>query len=150
VTELRRRYTKKERILAVVAADMTTPDKAAEATGIPVRNIYRWAEDPEMAEYITKTRDALSEDIKVVAALAWSTLIERIRKGDIDTRDLIVAAGVAVDKSQLLSGGATSRMEARDITGTLSDQDLADALHEAQRLATGVGAAEAVEGTPEG
>jgi hypothetical protein len=120
----RRRYTKTDRITAVVAADMTSMDAAAKATGIPERTIYRWRDDPEMAEYVTQTREALADEIRVAASLAWEKLIGRIRSGDIETRDLITAAGVAVDKSQLLSGGATSRSEARDITGTISDADL--------------------------
>jgi hypothetical protein len=146
----RRRYTKTDRITAVVAADMTSMDAAAKATGIPERTIYRWRDDPEMAEYVTQTREALADEIRVAASLAWEKLIGRIRSGDIETRDLITAAGVAVDKSQLLSGGATSRSEARDITGTISDADLIAAVREAEHL-TGAGRTPApVEGTPEG
>lgn len=131
----RRRYSQTEKILAVVAADMTTPASAATAAGIPVRQIYRWRDDPAMRPFVDKTRDALADDIKTVAALAWDTLIGRIRSGDIETRDLIIAAGVAVDKSQLLSGGATARNENRDISGTLSDADLIAALREADAIA---------------
>lgn len=139
----RRRYTKTERLTAVLAADMVNAERAAEATGIPARNIRRWRDDPEMAEFAAKTRDALADDIRVAAAVAWDTLIRRIKSGDIETRDLITAAGVAVDKSQLLSGGATTRTEARDITGTLSDVDVAALLREADALTAGGRAAPA-------
>jgi hypothetical protein len=146
----RRRYTKRERVAAIMAADMTSVPAAAAATGIPERTLYRWRDDPAMAEYVTKTREALADDIRITAALAWDRLTQRIAAGDIETRDLIVAAGVAVDKSQLLSGGATARTEARDITGTLSDADLIAALRTADALAGGSGTAEAPAGAPEG
>lgn len=145
-----RRYTKAERITAVVAADMTTMDAAAKATGIPERTIYRWRDDPEMAGYITQTRDALADEIRVAAALAWDKLIGRIKSGDIETRDLITAAGVAVDKSQLLTGAATSRTENRDITGTVSDNELIAAVREAERITGPARTPPAPEGTPEG
>jgi hypothetical protein len=129
---------------------MTSAAAAARSTGIPERNITRWRDDPAMAEYVQKTRDALADDIRIAAAVAWDQLIKRIRSGDIETRDLIVAAGVAVDKSQLLTGGATSRTEARDLTGTFSDERVAALIREADEIATGGRAAEAAAGTPEG
>ena len=145
-----RNYPRKTKLTALVAADMMTVEGAATATGIPARTIYRWRADPAMSEFVTQTREALADDIQAVAALAWSHLAERIRAGNIDTRDLIMAAGVAIDKSQLLNGGATSRTEARDITGTLSDLDVIGAIREANALATAGRASEAPEDPPEG
>ena len=57
-----------------------------------------------------------------------------------------------VDKAQLLSGGATSRLESRDISGTLSDSDVVLALAAAEDYARArdSGASEAPEGAPEG
>ena len=143
-----RRYTKQQKLTAVVAADMTSVDAAAKVTGIPERTIYRWRDDPEMAKYVTQTREALADDIKVVAVVAWDRLLDRIRSGDIETRDLITAAGVAIDKSQLLTGGATSRSENRDITGTVSDGELIAAVREADRIASAGRTEEAPEGAP--
>jgi hypothetical protein len=92
----------------------------------------------------------MAEEARVVARLAWQKLGQAIASGILEPRDLVMAAGMATDKAQLLNGGATARTEARDLTGTLSDAELIAAVREAERLATGVGTAEAPEGTPEG
>lgn len=127
-------YTRKQRATAVATADaLNSTEAAAERLGIPGRTIRRWQADPEMAEYVQKTRDELADDIRAAAALAWSSLVARIRSGDIETRDLIIAAGVAIDKAQLLSGGATARTETRALTEGLDDHEkraLRDAIDE--------------------
>jgi hypothetical protein len=64
----------------------------------------------------------------------------------------VILLGVAIEKSLLLSGDATSRTETRDISGSLPDIDIASAIREAEAL---VGASEGrttppVEAAPEG
>lgn len=142
----RRRYTRSEKVVAIAAAAATSNLAASEATGIPESTIRRWLDDPEMAKLRDNAREAMAEEALMVARLAWNALAGAIREGRLDGRDLVMAAGMATDKSQLLNGGATARTEARDITGTLSDNDLAEIVREAERLAGGGGTAEAAEG----
>ena len=86
---------------------------------------------------VLKTREETADDVKVAMILTWELLIERLKAGEIDTRDLIVLGGVAFDKFQLATGGATARSESRDITGTLSDLDVLTLVREADALTAG-------------
>ena len=108
----------------VFPAPLST-DAAAEASGVPRSTLRHWLDDPEMAPYRHKAREALAEEMTVIARLAAQKLAEAIRRGDLEPRDLIMAAGMATDKSQLLTGQATGRLETRDLTDTLDDHERA-------------------------
>jgi hypothetical protein len=137
-------------VTAVLAAELTNPTAAAEATGIPRQTITRWRDDPAMVEYVQKTRDQLAEEMGALAALAVATIQADVRAGKFEPRDLVTLMGVATEKSLLLSGAATSRTESRDITGTLADADIAAAIREAVALTTPGGTAPATEGETAG
>ena len=143
-----RHYTKRKKITTVIAAELSSNLAAQRATGIPESTIRRWRDDPELAKYIDKTRDELAEGTQMLAHRA----IERISKtlDDFEPRDLVTLFGVMVDKAQLLSGGATSRLESRDLTGTFSDGDLAAAILEAESLTAPGRSPSPGEDAPEG
>lgn len=142
----RRRYTRSEKVAAIVAAEASSLTAAAEQTGVPKSTLAYWLDRPEYEHLRTNAREAIAEEARVVARLAWQKLGEALAAGILEPRDLVMAAGMATDKAQLLNGGATARTEARDITGTLSDAELVAAIREAERLAGGGGApAEAAE-----
>lgn len=145
-----RRYTHREKVAAVLAADASSTLAAAQATGVPESTLRYWLERPEFADIRENARERMAEEALVVARLAWRKLGQAIADNELEPRDLVIAAGMATDKSQLLNGAATSRTEARDITGTLTDAELIAALHEAERIATGDGVAEAIEGASAG
>lgn len=131
-----RRYTKQQKMAAVLAAEMTSGDAAAAEMGVPRSTLQGWLKDPALAELRTKTREAMAEDMKVLAQVALDALLGAIARGEVEGRDLIVALGVAIDKAQLLSGEATSRTETRDLTDTLDDHErarLRDILDDALR-----------------
>jgi hypothetical protein len=124
-----RRYTKRERIAAIVAAEMTSNLGAAQALGIPETNVRRWRDDPELAKYGEKTREELAAGSMMLAHRALEAISARI--GEFEPRDLVILLGVAVDKSQLLAGAATQRTETKDITARFTDHEmdmLADAI----------------------
>lgn len=134
----RREYTKRQRLTAVVAAEATSEKAAAIATGIPRSTLRHWMDDPELEPYRHNARQALAEEMVVVARLATQKLAQAIREDRLEPRDLVIAAGMATDKSQLLSGQATDRLETRDITATLDDHErarLRDILDDALRSA---------------
>lgn len=148
----RRKYTKRQKMTAVIAADMTSVLGASEAMGIPESTLTYWMDQPEFVHLRENAREHMADETLTVARLAWGKLAERIRSGDIETRDLVLATGMATDKAQLLNGGATARSENRDITGTISDTELSAAIREANDL-VGAGAERTPppsEGTPEG
>jgi transposase-like protein len=144
----RRRYTKSEKVAAIVAAAASSTLAASEQTGVPESTLRYWMDDPKFAIYRENAREAMAEEARVVARMAWSALAAAIQSGELEGRDLVMAAGMATDKSQLLNGAATSRTEARDITGSLSDSDLIEAVRTAERLTTAGGTPEAVEDAP--
>ena len=146
----RRRYTKAQKIAAVLAADASSTLAAAEASGIPRTTIIEWMDRPEFVELRHNAREGMAEDALLVARLAWKKLGQAIAAGQLEPRDLVIATGMATDKSQLLNGGATARTEARDLTGTISDAELDAAIREANAIATGGGSPDAVEEPAEG
>jgi len=145
-----RRYTKRTKLAAVIAAEMGGVVQAEEQTGIPESTIRYWMDKPEFAEVRAKTREDLADEIKVVAHLAWRRIAEALRSGEMEPRDATFAAEKATSLQILMSGGATARTEARDITGTISDAELTAAILEAEQVATGGGSPSPTEGTPEG
>ena len=128
-----RRHTQRERAQAVATAErLNSAEAASKELGIAARTIRRWRDDPEMADIVRKTREETAEDVTAAMVLSWARLIERLQRDEVDTRDLIILAGVATDKAQLLSGAATSRTESRDITDDLDDHE-SDLIGEAIR-----------------
>lgn len=119
-----RQRTPKEKMSAVLTADrLNSTEAAARETGIPARSIRQWRNDPELAELRRKTREETAEEVTMVEILAWTRLIERLQADQIETRDLIILAGVATDKAQLLSGQPTARTENKSITDGLDDHE---------------------------
>jgi transposase-like protein len=103
----RRRYTRKQKVSIVMAAAASSTLAAAEQAGIPESTVRYWLEKPEFASLRDKTREEAAEGWKVVLHLAQERIVELIPKMDPD--EIMVLAGIATDKSQLLSGGPTSR-----------------------------------------
>lgn len=127
----RRRYTKRQKTTAVLAAEMVNPTAAAEQMGIPRTTLLRWMANPEMDALRHKTREEMAQDAMRLAHLAYSALAQKIMAGEVEGRDLVTAYGVATDKSQLLSGAPTQRTETRSLSETLPDHEkeaLADAI----------------------
>lgn len=120
-----RHYTQRQKLTAVVAADMTSGLAASRATGVPRSTLQHWLDDPELARYRQNVREDIADEVRVVARLAWEKLGEAIRSGQMEPRDLVLASGMAMDKMLLLSGEATARTETRDLTSDLDDHERA-------------------------
>lgn len=140
--ETRKGRTRATKLTAVLASDMTSTLAASQAMGIPESTLRHWRDDPDMARYRVKAREDLLPDIQVLAAVAMDKLIEAVRAGKVDPRDLITAMGVALDKAQLLSGGATHRVESRDITDVFDDHETRRIVAAAQEYVAGDGPGE--------
>jgi hypothetical protein len=118
-----RRYTKREKLSAVLAADMVGVTVAAEQSGIPKSSIAYWMDNPEFAEIRTKTREDMAEEIAVVAHLAWKRIAQSLASGEMEPRDAIFAAEKATNLQLLMSGEATERTETRSLTDGLDDHE---------------------------
>lgn len=146
----RRRYDRSEKAGLVAQVERTSLTATSEASGVPLTTLKYWYDSEEFAEVRNKTREELAEGSVGLALLAQGELVRRIRSGKISDQALVTAFGVAIDKAQLLSGNATSRTEARDITGTLSDGDIIAAIREADRIARSEGASPETPSEAEG
>jgi transposase-like protein len=119
----RRRYDEHTKLRIIAAADLSSITAASETSGVAGSTIRRWLDDPKYAEVRAKTREDLADEFKAIAHLGLAVLRQRLEAGEIETRDLVPVVGVAVDKSQLLTGAATSRSESRALTDDLSDTE---------------------------
>lgn len=148
----KRRYTRRTKLATVMAAEMTSLTETAETTGIPKSTIQRWLDHPDYVQVRTSTREDLADEVGAIAHLAWAHVAKSLRDGTMEPRDAIFAAEKATSLQILMSGGATARTETRDISGTLTDADVLDALRAAEDYARAGdrGASEEAEGTPEG
>ena len=126
-----RKYTRRQKATAVIAAEMTTVAAAAEANGIPETTLAYWFDQPEFVALRAKTREDLAAESM---ALAHKTLGEiKRRLAEFEPRDLSILYGILTDKGQLLAGQATARVENRDLSAALDDHEkdaLADAIDE--------------------
>lgn len=145
---MRRRYTKAQKAEAVAAATMSSAEAAAESLGIPRRTIGYWQSLPEFAELRQKTRDGVADQFWVGIQVGLEQVVAGL-KGDAPLRDKATALGILYDKHALLTGGATGRTESRDLTGTLADADILDALRAAHEATAGGGAQEAGQAATE-
>ena len=109
-----RQYPKRQKLAAVLAADVAGVVQAERQTGIPESTIRYWMDRPEFAEFRAKAREEMAEEVKVVAHLAWKRIAETI--GTMEPRDALFAAEKATSLHLLMSGEATSRSEHRDLT----------------------------------
>ena len=92
-------------------------------TGIPITTIDYWMDQPEFVELRKKTREEMAEGSMLLAKLAQDAIVQKVRAGEVEPRDLAVIYGIAIDKGQLLSGAATSRTESKTLTDGLDDHE---------------------------
>ena len=98
--------------LALVAG---VPD-AAKAMGVSERNIRRWKQDPEMAELVQRTKEAVTEEW-------WGVIQKGVRRvADLldaaeDVQKVATATAIVTDKMLLIRGEATSRTESTLLQG---------------------------------
>ena len=131
----RRRYTAKQKAEAVGIALADGVTRAAEVTGIPKQTIDYWQSKPEFGPLRTTARETVAEQFWVGIQVGLREVIKGI-EGDAPLKEKADALRVLADRFALLTGSATSRTESRDITGTISDGELAAALIEANALTT--------------
>lgn len=119
----RRRYTKKDKLATVLAAELVGVTAAAEQAGIPHQTVSYWMERPEFGEYRRKAREDMAEEVEVVAHLAWQRVAEALRANTLEPRDALFAADKATTMWQLVNGQATSRTETKTLTEGFPDEE---------------------------
>ena len=146
-----RRYTKAEKAQAVATATMTSTEAAADTLGIPRKTIEYWEQQPEFAELRLKSRDDVADQFWAAIQIGLREVGKGLTDPDEKLHAKSVALGILYDKHALLTGGATGRMESRELDD-LPDSTYVEALREWQRLArpSGEGAASEAAEEPAG
>ena len=137
----RRRYTKAEKATAVIAAELVNATAASEQTGVPMRTLRYWLDDPRYADLRQKTREEAAAGFSVLVHMAQARLTELVP--EMEPRDLTILLGVAAEKAQLFGGGPTSRTETRTLSDDFDDD-------EKQRLRDWIDALPTTDSVPAG
>ncbi len=123
----RRRYNAKTKAQAAGIAAAEGVTEAERQTGIPKETIHYWLRQPQFAPLRTTAQAIVVEDFWAGVQIGIEEVTKALRNPDVPLRDKAQALGVIYDRFALLSGRATGRTEARDITDTLSP-DMSEAL----------------------
>ena len=120
-----RRYSPAERANALALYDRVgSIDKTSEALGIPHSTIQGWVADPHNYSILrTQKSQELAQKFDNAANLFLDLAVKKSK--DAQFNHLMTAAGIAVDKSQLLRGQPTQ------INETIDRQELAVILQSA-------------------
>lgn len=133
----RRTYTDEERAPIVGRAAVVGVTKASEESGVPKQTIDYWLNSPRFGPLRTSARESIADGFWIGVQVALQEVVDGLTNPRAPLRDKAQALKVLYDAHALMSGAATSRTEARDITGTISDAELAAAIREAESIATG-------------
>jgi transposase-like protein len=147
---MHRSYTSEQKAQAVGTALAVGSKRASHELGIPRRTIDYWINHPEFAELRQRAREDVADQMWAGVQIAIVEVVDALTNPKVPLRDKAQALDVLFKQHALLTGAATSRTEARDITGTLSDAELIAALREAERLTSEGGAASAPADAPAG
>src|SRR5450631_1697274 len=94
----RRRYSRKTKASAVIAAEMSSVMAAAETTGIPRTTIGYWVEQPEFVTLRQKTRAEMAAGSTLLPHLAQAETMAKLRAHEVGPRDLAVICGPGIHK----------------------------------------------------
>lgn len=125
MTATTRKYNrpKREKLAAVLVAEMVGVTQAERETGIPKTTIQYWLDRPEFVQFRIRVREDLAAEITTVAHLAWTRVAEGLLAGAFEPRDVLTAAEKSTALMQLLSGQATERIET--LTSGMDDHERA-------------------------
>jgi hypothetical protein len=125
----------KDKLVAVVASEVNGIPETARALRISQKALQSWRDEAVLLPYVEATRNQIMGDAATVAEKAWAELLMRLQNEaeKFSTRDLVVVAAEATNKMQLLSGGATSRTETKDVTDHFDEAQTQEIVNAARR-----------------
>ena len=144
----RRRYTAKQRALAVGIATVDGVTAAERETGIPKETIQYWTHKPEFAQLRTTARETVIEQLWIGIQVGIEVLTAGL-KSDAPLNHKADALRTLAERYALLNGEATTRTENRELHDK-SDDELRDGVREAERILAAGRDAPAAEGPPAG
>ena len=143
----RRRYTARTRAKAVGIAMVDGVTAAERVTGIPKQTIDYWMDKPEFGHLRTTAREVVAEEMWVGIQVGVKELVAGL-KGDAPLHHTSAAFQALADRFALLTGGATSRTESRELND-LPDSAYVNAIVSARHLVGDGGTSPDPETAPE-
>jgi hypothetical protein len=130
-----KRFGHKDKLVAVVASEVNGVSETAKALRVTKRQLDDWRDDAVLQPYVQAARNQIMGDASTVASKAWQELLLRLSNEpeEFGVRDLVAVAAEATSKMQLLSGGATSRTETRDVSLDVSPEEMEVIVYAARR-----------------
>lgn len=132
-----RKYTGRTRAKAVGIAMVDGVTAAERVTGIPKETIQYWTKKPEFAHLRTTARETVAEEMWIGIQVGVRELVAGLA-GDAPLHHKAAAFQALYDRFALMTGGATGRMETRELND-LPDSAYVDAIATAKRLLLGSG-----------
>ena len=119
---MRRSYTRSQRAEIVGNAEVIGIRPAARKARVPESTIRHWRVTPEMAQLRAEKREDVAADVWAAFQMGVRRVMELLPLTD-DLQKVATAAGIIYDKYALLSGGATSRSESRELPVEFDDHE---------------------------
>lgn len=128
-------FTHKDKLVAVVASEINGIGETAKVLRVSKNTLKSWRDEATLFPYVQATRNQIMGDVSTVAQKAWEELLMRLQNDadSFSSRDLVVVAAEATSKMQLLSGGATSRTETKDVTDHFDEEQTQEIVNAARR-----------------
>jgi hypothetical protein len=120
---VRRKYSDQERAeaLAALAANGGNVYRTSRQLGIPRKNLERWAAGeavhPDVAEMAHEKKATLAERFTALAEKLVG--VADAKAHELNAKDAVIAAGVAVDKARLLQGESTPASITADVMAAI-------------------------------
>lgn len=131
----RQGFSHKDKLVAVVASEINGIPETAKALRVTQQSLRKWRDDAELEPYVREAQRQIMGDVTAASQKAWELTLLRLQNepDDISTRDLLAIASESTNKMQLLSGGATSRQETRDVTDHFDEAQTQEIVNAARR-----------------
>jgi hypothetical protein len=130
-----RRYTLRQKGMAVGLAAVNGSTAASQMTGIPVETISTWYRSGRYAQLREVTAEDVAKSMWVGIQIGVEEVVKGIQSPKAPLREKTDATAMLLERHALMTGGATARYETNDITGQFNDHEKAQLRDALDKLA---------------
>lgn len=116
---VKRSYTDAERasVLAMLKANGGNVARTSRATDVPETTVRTWAADTDRQNATADIGAQKTVDLAAAINAELEAIFGGVgvKRADASYKDQMTAAGILIDKLQLLTGGATGRVDTRQV-----------------------------------
>lgn len=107
-------YSEEQKAEAVGLALSIGPVKAAKQLGLSPKAIGRWRREPRMVALANATQERMAERLREAMSVGLDAVLSGLHDPKSRLSDRAQALRVLTDAHQILTGGATARIESRN------------------------------------